>query len=331
MNRLIIGLSEFLQWARSPHATREVSCAAGLPVVGVTLDGGLRAPFDAGQVRALPCVLVGLTESKAGSDASLRSLFDVLVPSDGFDALAEKVLANPVAATTLALLLRHSDSRSWEEGLVAESAAYSALQSGSEFARWRQAHPARPITDAGAPRVAFTRKGGELRIRLTRPARRNAIDNLMRDALDDALATADDAQLERVVLSGEGASFCAGGDLDEFGTRADPARAHLVRLSCSPSRRMALASPRLEARVHGACIGSGIELAAFASRVVAAPDSFFALPEVAMGLIPGAGGTVSIARRINRQRTAWLALSNQSIDAETALAWGLIDAIDNFR
>ncbi|CAB4833716.1 unannotated protein [freshwater metagenome] len=83
--------------------------------------------------------------------------------------------------------------------------------------------------------------------------------------------------------------------------------------------------------MHGACVGSGIELAAFASRVVAAPDAFFALPEGAMGLIPGAGGTVSIARRINKQRTAWLALSNQSIDAETALAWGLIDAIDNFR
>lgn len=331
MNGVILGLPEFLQWARAPRATQELSCVAGVPVVGVTLDGGLHAPIDADQVRALPCVLVGLTAGKLASDASLRSLFDVLVPLDGFDALAEKVLANPVAATTLALLLRHSDSRSWEEGLVAESAAYSALQSGSEFARWRQAHPARPITDAGAPRVAVSREGSEFRIRLTRPARRNAIDTLMRDALDDALATAGETHPERIVLGGEGASFCSGGDLNEFGSRADTASAHLIRLSCSPSRRMALASRRLEARVHGACVGSGIELAAFASRVVAAPDAFFALPEVAMGLIPGAGGTVSIARRINKQRTAWLALSNQSIDAETALAWGLIDAIDNFR
>ena len=46
-----------------------------------------------------------------------------------------------------------------------------------------------------------------------------------------------------------------------------------------------------------------------------------------MGLVPGAGGTASIPRRIGRQRTAYLALSNRRLDAETALAWGLIDEI----
>ena len=76
-----------------------------------------------------------------------------------------------------------------------------------------------------------------------------------------------------------------------------------------------------------ACIGAGIELPAFLERIVATGDAFFQLPEVAMGLIPGAGGTFSICRRIGRQRTAWMALTNDRIDAETARSWGLVDAL----
>jgi enoyl-CoA hydratase/carnithine racemase len=60
---------------------------------------------------------------------------------------------------------------------------------------------------------------------------------------------------------------------------------------------------------------------------VARPDATFRLPEIAMGLVPGAGGTVSLPRRIGRERTAWLALSGQAIDAPTALDWGLVDTI----
>ncbi|MEQ8692270.1 MAG: enoyl-CoA hydratase-related protein, partial [Pseudomonadales bacterium] len=67
---------------------------------------------------------------------------------------------------------------------------------------------------------------------------------------------------------------------------------------------------------------------AFADHVSARDDSYFQLPEIAMGLVPGAGGTVSISARIGRQRTNWLAISNQRLDAPTALAWELIDAID---
>ena len=84
---------------------------------------------------------------------------------------------------------------------------------------------------------------------------------------------------------------------------------------------------RIRAEVHGACLGAGVELPAFADRVVAEEDSFFGLPEVGLGLIPGAGGTVSLPRRIGRQRTAWLGLSGQRLDARTALDWGLVDEV----
>ena len=80
-------------------------------------------------------------------------------------------------------------------------------------------------------------------------------------------------------------------------------------------------------RIHGSTFGGGIEMAAFAGRVVAGPDTRIALPEVSLGLIPGAGGTASLTRRIGRQRTAALGLLGTVIDASTALEWGLVDEL----
>ena len=84
---------------------------------------------------------------------------------------------------------------------------------------------------------------------------------------------------------------------------------------------------RLTVRVHGSCIGAGVELPAFARRVVAAEGTTFRLPEVGMGLIPGAGGTVSLPRRIGRERTLLLALSGIDLPVGDALRWGLVDGL----
>ena len=66
-------------------------------------------------------------------------------------------------------------------------------------------------------------------------------------------------------------------------------------------------------------------MAAFCGRIMAAPETVFGLPELSLGLIPGAGGTVSVTRRIGRWRTAYLVLSGLSIGADTAVTWGLAD------
>jgi enoyl-CoA hydratase/carnithine racemase len=121
--------------------------------------------------------------------------------------------------------------------------------------------------------------------------------------------------------------FCSGGDLDEFGTVADPATGHLVRVTRSVGRAVHEVAARTTVHVHGPNAGSGVELAAFAGTVVAAPDATFVLPEVGLGLVPGAGGTVSLPRRIGRHRTAWLALTGATIDAELAQRWGLVDEL----
>ena len=75
-------------------------------------------------------------------------------------------------------------------------------------------------------------------------------------------------------------------------------------------------------------LGSGLEMAAFCGWVEAHRDSVLGLPEMSLGLIPGAGGTVSVSRRIGRWRTAYLVLSGRTIDAHTALDWALVDAIE---
>jgi len=262
----------------------------------------------------------------AGSRPS--ELVDVVVDETSLVDVARTVEEWPIASVALAVLLRGAERRSVADGLVAESAVYSVLQAGPEFDRWRSARPARSRPADDGPAVRVERDGDRLLVTLTRPHVHNAFSARVRDELVDALAVAQgDPSIVTVVLAGEGPSFCSGGDLDEFGSRPDPATAHLVRLRRSPARAMAALSRRVEAHLHGACMGAGIELAAFSGRVVAASDAAIGLPEVTLGLVPGAGGTVSVTARIGRHRTAFLALSGKTVDAATALDWGLVDDV----
>jgi enoyl-CoA hydratase/carnithine racemase len=298
----------------------------------VTLDAGTSdvPPWPT----SLPFVVVGETPTGTGPvDPRWLDLCDVVAEEGepALDRIVENLQARPIACTTLALLLRGHDAGRLDDGLVAESAAYSVLQAGPEFAAWRAAHPVRGERDEGR-RVRVERDGDTLRVTLTRPERLNALDAQMRDELIEALnVAAADPGVAAVELRGEGRAFCAGGDLDEFGSRPDPATAHLVRLERSVGRALAGLTSSTSAFVHGACVGSGIELAAFTGRVVAAPDTEIALPEIGLGLVPGAGGTVSVRRRVGRLRTAWLAFSGCTIDAATAHAWGLVDEVDDGR
>ena len=190
--------------------------------------------------------------------------------AEAIGRIAAVLAASPVAGAALALLLRSSTGLTVPAALIAESATYSALQEGAEFRRWRSRHSPRP-PETGDERVVVEHADGELRIVLSRPTRRNAVDWRMRDALVSALASAARDPGRRVVLSGRGPDFCAGGDLDEFGSRPDPAIAHVIRLTRSPAMLAHLLAARTTAHLHGACIGAGIELPAFAHRVVAAP------------------------------------------------------------
>jgi len=211
--------------------------------------------------------------------------------------------------------------------LLAESLAYSSLQHSEQFTAWLSGR------ESGQPGsedevLLVKRQGSRLDLTLNRPDKHNAYSGQVRDELTSALQLAlTDNSITEVTLQGRGPSFCSGGDLNEFGEAQDAGSAHLVRMTRSVARLMYGLRDRLVCHVHGACIGAGIELPAFCGRIVAEPSAYFALPEVALGLVPGAGGSVSIVRRIGRHRFNQLALSGQKLDAETALGWGLIDEI----
>lgn len=326
----------------APDVAERWSPLVGAPFLAVDLRGGAVAAESAegaaaiASLASLPCPAIGLVEpggADAGASADpFRAALDVVVEREDDLALAAATMrAAPVAAMTLVQVLRLGERLAVTDALLLESLAYGTLLEGPEYRRWLTSRGRRPPFMVNPePAVLVSRSEARLDLVLNRPEKRNAYSAAMRDALVSGLELAlADPSLTEVVLTGRGACFSAGGDLDEFGTRPDVATSHAIRSTRSAARLAARCAPRLRAEVHGAVIGAGIELAAFARTVVARSDAFFQLPELGMGLIPGAGGTASIPRRIGRQRAAWMALSGARVDAPTALAWGLIDAIED--
>jgi enoyl-CoA hydratase/carnithine racemase len=258
----------------------------------------------------------------------------IRVPSvrESLDDLAERVTRWPTAAAVCDDVLRaHDDAAPAFAGVITESLAYSTLQSGAEFGRWlAERGPARSPDDPDP--VVAERLGDVLYVRFNRPRRHNAFSTPARAALLEALEIARvDPTVTELVLTGNGPSFCSGGDLGEFGSFADPAAAHLARTRHSPALVLdeiaARLGPACRAEVHGQVLGSGLEMAAFCGHVTCHADATLGLPELALGLVPGAGGTVSITRRIGRWRTAYLVLPGRFTDPATALEWGLVDAV----
>lgn len=258
----------------------------------------------------------------------------VTVPSVDrtLDELAQRLERWPQTAAICDDVLRSVDPQGPTlPGVLTESLAYSTLQSGAEFARWLDERgPA--ATRVEADPVLVDRDGDTLHVRFNRPKRHNAFSTPARAALLEALDIARyDLSVDEVVLTGNGPSFCSGGDLAEFGSFADPASAHLARTRYSPALALDEIAARLGRRcravVHGRVLGSGLEMAAYCRWVAAQQDSVLGLPELSLGLIPGAGGTVSITRRIGRWRTAYLVLTGHTLDAITAREWGLVDEV----
>ncbi len=281
---------------------------------------------DIGNELALPpCPVIGIGDA----EGPLASCLDaVLQEPVGAEVLVRQVEAAPRAAAAIAQLLRILPGLSLESGLTAESLAYAMLQGSAEHRAWLASRPEPPKQAESEGRIGVEREGTRLVITLERPEAGNAIDRAMRDGLHDAFALAGlDRDIERVSLRAVGKAFSLGAELSEFGTTADPATAHAIRSRTLPAHTAIGCVDRLDVHVSGACVGAGLEIAAYASRFTASANAWFQLPELSMGILPGAGGCVSLTRRIGRQRTALMILSGKRLSARQALAWGLIDAI----
>ncbi len=285
---------------------------------GIEVDPSTRT-----SLRRLPALSVAV----ACPDPAVAAAFDLaVVDADALAPLRVGFEQAPYASVSAALLLRDAPDDTWA-GLVAESGTYSLLQAGPEFRRWLASRCApRPAREDDAERVTVERRGAIHEIVLTRGERHNAFDARMRDQLHAVLR--DLAAVDGpIVVRGDGPSFSSGGDLAEFGSSAGPVQSHVLRVTRSVAMLLSDLAPRLVVALHGACIGAGIELPAFASRVIAADTARFALPELKLGLVPGAGGTVSIRRRIGRAFLLELLLSGRTIDTATARRSGLVDEV----
>lgn len=290
------------------------------PLAFVDLGAAVGAPDE---LVLPPCPVIGLGDR----GHPLAALLDAVVePPVGAELLARQVTTSPHAAMVIVQLLRLLPSLSVADGLAAESLAYAVLQGSAEHLRWRAAQPPTPPASPGA--LIVERDGTALVLTLDRRTSGNAIDRALRDALHEAFSLAAlDPEITSVRLRAAGKAFSLGAELAEFGTTTDPATAHAIRAVTLPAHAAARCADRMEAHVQGACVGAGLELAAWSRRVTATSNAWFQLPELAMGILPGAGGCVSLVRRIGRQRTALLALSGKRLSAAQALGWGLIDAI----
>jgi methylglutaconyl-CoA hydratase len=175
--------------------------------------------------------------------------------------------------------------------------------------------------------VAIRAEGPVRRLRLTRPAERNAISAQMVEELGLALATlANDADGRVVVLEGEGKSFCAGADITEM--RASGGKTFEQNLS--DAERLAAMFRALDTlprpvvgRVHGHALGGGVGLVACCDVVVAAADTAFAFSEARLGIVPAVISPFAL-RRIGATHARRYFLSGERFDAAEARRIGLI-------
>ena len=246
---------------------------------------------------------------------------------DKIDALTNAVRRAPFATAILRQTLRLAETLPFDQALIVESLAYSTLLGGAEFRAWRKAHPAQPAP-AQAAVVDFAREGDHVTLTLNTPESRNATTARMRDALHEALsAVLDDPSARRVSVHAAGACFSTGGDLNEFGANPDLAGAHAIRTTRSVARLIQELGDRADVLFHGAAIGSGLEMFACTAERAAMEGAFFQMPELKMGLMPGAGGTVTLPRAIGRHRACFMIVGGARVSAATALQWGLVSEI----
>jgi enoyl-CoA hydratase/carnithine racemase len=174
--------------------------------------------------------------------------------------------------------------------------------------------------------VEVEREGGVARIFLNRPEKANALNSALLATLRKAIQDLDQEGLRVAVLAGRGRNFCGGADAAELKALV-PANAgsfvERIHEVCKAIR--ALPVP-VVARLHGAVIGAGLEIAAACDLRVAAEGPKFSMPEVKLG-IPSVVEAALLPRLMGSGRAAWLVLTGDSIDARRALEWGLVEEV----
>jgi len=173
--------------------------------------------------------------------------------------------------------------------------------------------------------VVISRADAVLEIRLDRPEKKNALTRAMYEAMADAFERADaDPTIRVALLTGTGDSFTSGNDIADFQARAaGGARSSASRFLPTIS---SMRKP-LVAAVNGAAIGVGTTMLMHCDLIVAVRSARFVMPFTSLGLVPEAASSLLFPRLLGHQRASALLLLGEPLDAETALAWGLVNRV----
>ena len=178
------------------------------------------------------------------------------------------------------------------------------------------------------PRLDLSIDGGVARLVIRRADKLNALDSAMVDTLPLLCREIERSSARVVILTGEGKSFCAGGDIaawsalsaQDFGER-------WLRDGHAAFDALARLRQPLIAVLNGHCLGGGLELGACADLRIAEVHVKIGLPETGLGVIPGWSGTQRASRRFGAQLVRRMALFAEVFSSEQALALGLVDLI----
>ena len=174
--------------------------------------------------------------------------------------------------------------------------------------------------------LIVTRHGRVLLLTLNRPAARNALNNGLLSELATTLeAAAADSDISVCVITGNERFFAAGADLNEMAEKDLAATLNDIRPQLW-ARINAFNKP-LIAAVNGYALGAGCELALLCDVVIAGENARFGLPEITLGIMPGAGGTQRLIRSVGKSLASKMVLTGESITARQALAAGLVSDV----
>lgn len=174
--------------------------------------------------------------------------------------------------------------------------------------------------------LIVTRHGRVLLLTLNRPAARNALNNGLLSELASTLeAAAADSEISVCVITGNERFFAAGADLNEMAEKDLAATLNDIRPQLW-ARINAFSKP-LIAAVNGYALGAGCELALLCDVAIAGENARFGLPEITLGIMPGAGGTQRLIRSVGKSLASKMVLTGESITARQALAAGLVSDV----
>ncbi|WP_019873078.1 enoyl-CoA hydratase/isomerase family protein [Sporichthya polymorpha] len=177
--------------------------------------------------------------------------------------------------------------------------------------------------------VSIEVAAGVATVSLNRPHRHNAIDDATHARLVEVWeATLDDPEVRVVLFRGEGRSFCSGRDVTQLGERTDGESDHSFIRRFQLLRETQLSSPKpIVAALRGAVLGAGLEMALAADIRIGASDLKMAFPEIGYGLMTDTGGCPLTTMLAGPSRAKWMVMTGRPVDADRALAWGLVDEV----